>query len=136
LRGDGRWRYFEETWSGRGLDFVRLRRGEPLLLAEELRRDGRWHRDDRLFQEKMLGKDYTFVEVDEARVREGWMARPLRDGPLTDESADRPDPDEIARLTGVEERIAGIWRAVPTPPGATGIPDPTAPGTESDDMRP
>lgn len=115
------WRYFVQTRAGRTSDavartFVRLRAEEPLVCAEALRGDGTWHRDDRLFRERMLGADYDFIEVDEAEFKNA-----LGDRVTTDDSFDRPSAEELARLSGMEGAIAAVWKTVPVPPGASDL---------------
>ena len=113
------WRYFIQTRTGRAREtisrtFMRLRPDEPLLFAEVLRGDGTWHRDDRLFRERMLGADYDFIEVARKQFFDALGDRTI----ASDESFDRPTVDEFARLSGLETAIGSAWRAVPVPPGA------------------
>jgi hypothetical protein len=117
------WRYFIETKASRSdpgnpREFLmRLRSGEPYILAEARHFDGTWHRDDRLFQQIMLGKDHDYVEVDEARFTEALAKL----GPTGNQSFGRPSEEELARLTSTEKRIADVWKSVPIPPGAADI---------------
>jgi len=113
------WRYFVQTRFGRtptavSRSYMRLRSAEPLLCAEILLGDGTWHRDDRLFRERMLGDDYDFIEVDHPQFIEALGDRTI----TSDESFDRPSAEELARLTGMESSIAAVWKTVPVPPGA------------------
>ena len=105
-------RYFHDESRG----WLRLREGEPYILGEVLRRDNTWHQSDNLFKERMLGKDYDYVEKSLAEFEEFRAGREF-----DDTSYGRPDTDEVARLTALENKITGIWAAVPIPPGAAGI---------------
>jgi len=113
------WRFFVQTRYGRtpaavSRSFMRLRSDEPLLCAEILRGDGTWHRDDRLFRERMLGADYDFIEVAPAQFIEALGDRTI----TSDESFDRPSAEELARLIGMEGSISAVWKTVAGPPGA------------------
>jgi len=110
------WRYFLDRKPGYTL-YLRLREGEPYILGEALHRDNTWHQSDNLFKEKMLGKDYDYIEVPEAEFLEALGDRVITD----DRSYGRPDEAECARLTGLENKIRGIWATVEVPPGAAGI---------------
>ena len=110
------WRYYLDRGRGYTL-YLRLREGEPYILGEALHRDNTWHQSDSLFLEKMLGKDYDYIEVSEAE-----FLRELGDRVITDDTSyGRPDEAECARLTALENKIRGIWATVEIPPGVAGI---------------
>ena len=123
------WRYFIENTTVRGgpgfVSLMRVRPDEPLLCAERLAADGRWHRHDQLFKQLMLGSDSDYLEVDEQRFTEALAGRIV-----TDESVGRPSAEEMARLQALEDDIAARWNGVAIPPGAMDLTGPPSSGTD------
>ncbi len=117
-----RWRYFLEvdSWprdKPPRESLMRLRSNEPLLCAERLLGDGKWHRDDQLFKQMMMGSSSYYEEVDEQRFAEALAKLPG----VSNKSVERPSRRELKHFASMEARLVERWRAVPVPPGAADL---------------
>jgi len=94
---------------------------EPLLCAETLWADGKWHRDDQLFKRMMLGSSSHYNEVDEARFAESLAKRPAEHRSTKINRA----PGRSVRSRATAERGGGKRHALPDH-RAPSLPDGTA----------